>query len=344
MTQLAFKRVKCAVCGKICSVTEINSTNEFGSPDLDTRPAEMARSAIKGLVQVCTGCTYCSDDLSKIEPELAPLVYSQAYRDIFGEVGFSANASYWRCKAWLEEKQEKYAEAFWSTMNAAWDCDDHEVESTALKSRGEAIAYYKSAQKHEQSLTEDPAAAPLILMDLYRRIRDRDGFERTIKRYSKKIKDPLHKKIMAFQAYLMNCYDCGSYTLDDAGWYCDHRAMYLLHVPEDEYKAVIKQKCVKQESAHEQIITGDILLFRHGSQISHAATMDGMMIIDVSWPVPDDLIYGDVITFTNLSSIKPPLHLHDILPDDASVKYLYFDTCKKVNRQDQKFIEEFLKI
>ncbi len=55
MTQFAFETVTCAVCGKTCSITEIISTNLFGAPDLDTRPAEMERSAIKKLVQVCTG-------------------------------------------------------------------------------------------------------------------------------------------------------------------------------------------------------------------------------------------------------------------------------------------------
>ena len=181
-------------------------------------------------------------------------------------------------------------------------------------------------------------------MDLYRRMGDHENFERTVKKYGKDLQDPLYKKVRGFQSYLMQCYDTGPYTLDDAVAYCDYRSMYILNVADKDLEAVVNQGRMKNHRAYEEIAAGAILLLKNRSQITHYAVMNGMAIIDTQWPVPKDLIYGHVITLTQITAIKPPLHLWMVLPDDAPTQYLYFDTCKKVDRQDQKLIEDYLNL
>lgn len=59
--------------------TDIGSTNEFGSPDLDTRPPEMRRSTIFAWVQRCPQCGYCACDVSKAPSQAEALVRSSEY-------------------------------------------------------------------------------------------------------------------------------------------------------------------------------------------------------------------------------------------------------------------------
>jgi hypothetical protein len=67
-----------------------------------------------------------------------------------------------------------------------------------------------------------------------------------------------------------------------------------------------------------------------------------MAIIDVGWPVPKDSIYGHVIMLNDIKAITPPLQLDLILPDEAPQRYVYFKKYIKVERDDQKLIEEEL--
>lgn len=56
---------KCYVCGKTLKYKTWMSTNQFGSPDLDTRAPEMARSTMFMWVKCCPSCGYCASDVSE---------------------------------------------------------------------------------------------------------------------------------------------------------------------------------------------------------------------------------------------------------------------------------------
>jgi hypothetical protein len=346
MTQLAFKTVTCAVCGRSCSVTEIISTNQLGAPDLDTRPAEMQRSAIKKLVQVCTGCTYCSADLGSIDPALAPLVYSDEYRAIFAEPCFSAEASYWRCKAYLEAKSGKYAEAFWSTMNAAWDCDDHEAEKLARKSRQEAIDYCHMAHKQGRYVTESPESDPLILMDLFRRTDRWDELYALIKKHMGKMKDPFHNQLIAYQRYLHQMYETDAKTMQDALDFLDRRSMYLLDIQDDDHDRIVQQEYIKIDDRPLRMEMGDIILLCNKGVITHYGFFNTMGRLFEQDPLPenDDYDSHKTVSFNYTTPLKTPTRPTEIILTDGAEQYLYFDTWKKVEKHDQIMIEENFKL
>ena len=64
MTTIYDHETTCSVCGTVHSFPTIVSTNQMGAPDLDTRPAEMARSTLPFQIQRCKTCGYCSSDIS----------------------------------------------------------------------------------------------------------------------------------------------------------------------------------------------------------------------------------------------------------------------------------------
>ena len=64
MSTIVSEKYKCAMCGSTNEYNELASTNTFGSPDLDLRPAEMRRSTMPLWVQECPECGYVSKKVS----------------------------------------------------------------------------------------------------------------------------------------------------------------------------------------------------------------------------------------------------------------------------------------
>ncbi len=56
MTTIFPQRVKCIICNAENEIFNLGSTNSFGSPDLDFRPAGMARYTLIYEVQTCIKC------------------------------------------------------------------------------------------------------------------------------------------------------------------------------------------------------------------------------------------------------------------------------------------------
>jgi hypothetical protein len=57
--------VRCGECGETSSQFVLTSTSSFGPSDLDTRPAEPARSTLWLEVQRCPDCAYCAADITE---------------------------------------------------------------------------------------------------------------------------------------------------------------------------------------------------------------------------------------------------------------------------------------
>ena len=70
MTTYSEQTVKCRLCNHSQTIYLLGSCSSFGAPDLDTRPAEMARSAIMSMLQVCPKCGFASFDISDDVGEL----------------------------------------------------------------------------------------------------------------------------------------------------------------------------------------------------------------------------------------------------------------------------------
>ena len=262
MTKITYKTLTCAVCGKSFPVPEGLSAGNTGSSDLDTRPGEPARSTLKQQVSCCYSCGYCSDDIEHIEPELIPVVLSKEYLDIFSAVGYSAQASYFRCKALLDTKRQDYNKAFWATMKAAWTCDDQGDEREARFCRLDALRLFKVAKHAGQAMLPDKESESLLHIDILRRAERFDEAEREIKALRKSCKEAKILRVLDYQDLILRYRDAQRHSMDDVAYHFDHRNMYLFHFDEDMFEAVIKEKGIKHDDCPPDLDVGDICLIR----------------------------------------------------------------------------------
>ncbi|MEM3650434.1 MAG: hypothetical protein QW831_06905 [Candidatus Jordarchaeaceae archaeon] len=124
MTQFEEVEKKCALCGKKSKQIAIISTNTIGSPDLDTRPSESARSTLPYWIEFCRECGFCAPDISHAPEGAAEIVRSEAYQRQLHDPDFPALANRFLCLSLILEKIGVYVGAGWSSVHAAWVCDD----------------------------------------------------------------------------------------------------------------------------------------------------------------------------------------------------------------------------
>ena len=79
MSTIGLMNKVCAVCGKESEYSVLNSTNTFGSPDLDLRPPEMRRSTMHIWIQECPFCGYISKDVTDETSVTKELLSSERY-------------------------------------------------------------------------------------------------------------------------------------------------------------------------------------------------------------------------------------------------------------------------
>jgi hypothetical protein len=131
MTTFAETEKICCVCGNSHKYIEITSSNQFGAPDLDTRPSEMLRSTISAWIQSCLFCGYCAPDISKGPQIASQVIKSDAYENQKINMTYPELASKFLCWALIQEAAGEYGNGGWTAVQAAWVCDDDEAELQA---------------------------------------------------------------------------------------------------------------------------------------------------------------------------------------------------------------------
>ncbi len=140
MTTYATVTKKCAHCGAKVKCDVLNSTNEFGSPDLDLRPAEMARSTMGTWLQQCPHCHFVNSDLNEPLATADQLLASEAYRKLINDAGIPELAKRFACYALLVEGADPMGAAE-ATLRAAWACDDADDRERAARFRSQSADY-----------------------------------------------------------------------------------------------------------------------------------------------------------------------------------------------------------
>lgn len=164
MTTYAEEEVKCAVCERKSVQTILNSTNRFGSSDLDLRPPEMQRSTMRTWVQRCRSCGYCAADLSTSTPGASERIREPAYRAILADSGLPELARSFRAQALLTDDATRRA---WACLRAAWVCDDAERADRAVECRLLAASAFEELRPFGP---DEPSMTPgLVLVDVLRR-------------------------------------------------------------------------------------------------------------------------------------------------------------------------------
>ena len=219
MTTRYEEKVQCAVCNTKSTFTSIGSTNEFGSPDLDTRPPEMMHSTIFAWVQRCPECGYCNSDISTAPsaPSMAAtLVHSPEYTLQLNDPMYPDLANSFLCMGLIEEKSGNYVEAAWSLIHASWSCDDADLSGPAKACRIKAAHMMETALANGQQFSEQQGVETAIQVDLLRRAGRHTEAQQLISAKRAMITDDIISKILLFQDELLKNGDESSQTIEDA--------------------------------------------------------------------------------------------------------------------------------
>lgn len=154
MTTIYPQVVSCIICGTENDFFHLASTNSFGSPDLDYRPAGMARYILIYEVQRCINCGFSapniSDDfkeyLSKNRTEqkeeinkIKGIISSEEYKALLFNEFFPDFSNSFLAASFIQEKLGNYNAAFHLAMKSAWIADDNNNINAAEYSRNEAL-------------------------------------------------------------------------------------------------------------------------------------------------------------------------------------------------------------
>ena len=169
MTTFVEQRVTCAVCGHESEFNALGSTNQFGHPDLDTRPPEMARSTMPWWLQECPSCGYCSESIGEVSWGARVIVESAAFADFrAGLAELPKLARTFRTAAFIAAECGRYADAFHHTLHEAWVYDDLGDTVRASAARLNAVDFFKLVSLEEEYFDEWGDDAP-VQVDLLRR-------------------------------------------------------------------------------------------------------------------------------------------------------------------------------
>ena len=206
------KRVtkKCVVCQAESMQIILLSSSSFSAPDLDLRPASMARNTMQWWIQKCPKCGYVAKDIAAECPSVQDVmdtIKSDAYQSCDGRCPMPKLAQDFYRQFLLATKAK---DAFWALLHAAWECDDYGDEENARYCR--SLALEKLNLVIEQAKNKEELQ--VVRMDLLRRTAN---FDMLIQEYQgKRFSDDTLNQIAAFQLDRARSRDTACYTVTDA--------------------------------------------------------------------------------------------------------------------------------
>jgi uncharacterized protein (DUF2225 family) len=214
MTTLITLEKTCGVCGTTSSHPAVASTNAFGSPDLDTRKPEMARSTFATWVQCCPQCGYCAFALNEVIGDAQQVITAAPYQNQRKALDLPELAKQFLCLALLYEAAEEHAPAGWAALYAAWACDDLGQLAQAKACRRRSAEHFRQALAEGKTIAGDDKTAICLLIDVLRRSEQwllaESLCEDALRRHT------AVEKILRFQQLLINNLDAGCYTISQA--------------------------------------------------------------------------------------------------------------------------------
>ena len=183
----------------------MTSTNSWGRPDLDLRPAPMYRDTMNVWLMECPHCGYVAKGLNNELKTTSDILKSEEYLTCEGN-DFKSDLSKRFYRRYLISKAEKeYNSEFYSLLHCAWACDDAD-DGLAVEMRKLAVNLVDKVDDENENLK-------LIKADLLRRSLQ---FERLIEEYSDfTSNDKLSYSIIRFQLGLAAMEDSDCYTIQE---------------------------------------------------------------------------------------------------------------------------------
>ena len=200
----------CAVCHKSFKTTQLGSTNEFGSRDLDLRPAEMQRSTMRYWVESCPNCGYVAYNIEATPKIKKQFLQTEAYVSCDGLAFQSDLAEEFYRLHLIGLETGNASTAYHAALYAAWACDDAQDTANAVACRLKAIPCLMELAEQDRKLAETLTVAKTDLM------RRAGLFDQLIEEYAgKTFSDELLAKIVAFQVEKAKQRDTACYRVCD---------------------------------------------------------------------------------------------------------------------------------
>jgi hypothetical protein len=212
MTTFDQRNVRCGACGQESVQLTLTSTSSFGPPDLDMRPAQLARSALWLEVQRCPECGYCAADISE-KPGSGGMaaLESDLYRQQFSDETYPDLANSFLCHAiLLVEGAHDHVAGGWACLSAAWVCDDAELSDAARTCRTKAVKLF-----HAGAPLDGPGESCLLRADLHRRIADFDQADVECRLGLEEDPNPLIRRLLEYEQALIATRDESAHQSPD---------------------------------------------------------------------------------------------------------------------------------
>lgn len=201
--------VRCDVCGSESQQRNLRSVSQMGPPDLDLRPAEMARSTMAHWLQQCPGCGYVAPRLDAADESAADIVHAGPYRALLAETGYPSLARRFLCRAMLLEETGDLHGAAEATLHAAWVADDARKPDLARSWRLDAVALFRQGPRPDLEQR-------VRIIDILRRAGDFGGAAAQAGELERAgLPDPVDR-VVAFERRLIAAGDVRAYTVASA--------------------------------------------------------------------------------------------------------------------------------
>lgn len=213
MTTFQPAPTKCALCGKLSAHFELTSSNEFGHPDLDTRPPKMYRSTMDKWIKRCPHCGYCWHDLSEALPEADEVVQGGSYKLQLEDSRFSELCNSFLCASMIREAAGQIRAAGWAALHAAWVMDDVQNIKASVECRLRAIHLFLLDFHEQKDIGEESGDYYALLVDLHRRAQKFDDAANLVSEGLQFKLDEHLRRILEFQQQLIVQRDVRCYTM-----------------------------------------------------------------------------------------------------------------------------------
>lgn len=214
MTKITPVKKKCSVCNNVKEFLELASTNTMGLPDLDTRPAPMARNTIAEWIERCPSCGYCASDI-KLPLENKNIIKSDTYRRQLKNKDFPELTDSFLCWSIIQENIGNFAKAGWASIHGAWAADDNDNNKAAKYCRKKAVSLLKKATEEGQNFSDQKEEESLIMIDLLRRCGDFDEALKTCQEAIKDENDKMISDLLDFELELIKNKDQGCHKASE---------------------------------------------------------------------------------------------------------------------------------
>ena len=209
MTTLCSRTVICKNCGSPVQTTVYMSTNEFGSPDLDLRPAPMKRDLVHYLIQYCPECGYTGTDIRE-DPPVKTDFENLLKKSLTIRLNKPAVEELYERAAQIESLRTPSDKETASSLflQAAWVADDVQRNAFAIEMRKQALFLKLQIKPY----TSDRI---LQMIDIARRAEEFEKAEELLSVFPETETRDIYRKIVVFQQGLIRKKDSGCYQVRD---------------------------------------------------------------------------------------------------------------------------------